>query len=92
MGKINFPSSIWIVCGATGCYSDAEEWVVCASLTKEKAEEITKELNDWCVAHGCEEQLTWRGANRPDEKPEADPQFQCDHTGVWYGCYEVEIR
>ncbi len=82
------PTKVWLVYGSTGEYSEFTEWVVCACLEEQRAIDITKELNNWCVEKGFDHSsASWDGP-----KPDLDPNFHANYTGTGYSYYEVEIR
>ena len=89
-------STIYLVVGTRGEYSDRSEWFVKAFRTKERATEIAAlakargvELYAWRDSEGEE----WKYSddkNKP--RNEHDPQFNPDYTGTDYYVSEVELE
>lgn len=98
-------TTIWIVEGRTGEYSDHREWIVCGFRDESKAKALVEELTGLC---GSVQQFIKSDENesKPDSVyywdfdeceagkiwKKADPKAQLDYTGATYTAYKVEIR
>lgn len=88
---------IYIVFGATGEYSDRNEWAVCAYSNEDEAkakvercEKIAKELE----ASPDEDGLALRHIIRPETHPQfyvEDIDITMDYTGTYYYICETEL-
>jgi hypothetical protein len=82
-------STIWIVNGTTGEYSDRTDWVVCAYHDNPKAEEHAR--NAMLRAKEIQKQhpgYTYHNWDENRVKNEFDPNMRLDYTGTEY--YTVE--
>lgn len=81
---------IYLVEGSTGEYSDAQDWIVCAYRSKEKAEEhaskATQRSKELQNENWRYQNMDARGVN------EFDSNFQMDYTGTDYYVIETELK
>lgn len=86
---------VWLVMGATGEYSDRQEWPVRAYLDKSVAEREVVRLTDEARALFADVGYGWephqRKAVQGHGKKVGDPGFSMDYTGTSYFYYEAEL-
>jgi hypothetical protein len=82
-------TSVWIVFGSTGEYSDRREWMVEAHSTEEGAKKRIARLD--LLMQEIGPQVDWYDYQRQEaavramkEHPEGDPDFRQDYTGTSY--------
>lgn len=85
-------ASVWVVVGMTGEYSDKRTWTVAAYLEKEAAESLRDRLTEWVKEKGLTSSRGEYNYLNPLPKPDEDPNFGCDYTGVWYDVEEIPLR
>jgi hypothetical protein len=82
-------STIYVVLGQTGEYSDRREWLVKAVTTENKAKELVLELSD--AVRGSE---NWNYWICREFKHPLDPKCEVELGGVvyWYDVVELEDK
>ena len=88
-------TTIYIVVGSTGEYSDHTEWYVKAFRSKVKAEQfvldVSAEYRRLCPddesTYDFMQMVAYEDPHRPENK--LDPNMKVDYTGVNYNVYAV---
>lgn len=82
---------IYVVEGATGEYSDHQEWLVKAFKSEAKAKEFVVKCTK--EAHKIEAKAAYfQFDRREDETHSFDPKYRRDYTGVHYTYFSVELE
>ena len=88
-------NSVWLVMGATGEYSDRQEWPVRAYRDKSAAEREVMRLTEESKALFARVGYGWESHQRKaveEHGPRVgDPGFSMDYTGTSYFYYEAEL-
>lgn len=79
-------TTIYIVEGSTGEYSDRREWPVMAYRNEEQAKAHVLKAQEW-----ANQQRYDHGRVREDPRNPHDPGFQLDYTGTTYYYYAIEL-
>ena len=88
-------TTIYVVMGNTGEYSDRNEWPVKAFTSKEKAQELVinaqNAFNTLVGGTGEKDASRYYFQHHKEHKNPFDPNMNVDYTGVSYSYFEMEL-
>ena len=89
-------STIYIVMGRTGEYSDSQEWIVCAYKSEAAAQARVIELETLMKTVGAVTDISWdercKAEDAMRKHQDGDEYFMIDYTGTRYTYESAELK
>ena len=84
--------TVYVVEGNTGEYEDRFDWIVKAFTSKDRAEDLARELNILVKNSGRDMSYEDRDNLQNMIRENLDPNCYVEYTGTYYSIKEIEVE